>query len=301
MRRVTCPEGLDLTVTLATLNHRFSAFVLDSLIGFIAVATLIALFVKVSGGPSVRSVNVVVAFIWYFYLNFYFLYFELAWRGRTPGKRLVGIRVINRRGGELAPGMVVARNLTRQAEIFLPIALLVGDNHSAGPILQIGIFVFVAVMILMPVLSSDNLRLGDLLGGTLTIVAPKAVLLKDMAEKAAQGSEAKFAFTQAQLGLYGDLELKTLEKALRLAGPKASPALTNIAAAIAKKIKYDHPISPAETVQFLEDFYAAERRVLEMGKLFGRHKESQNSPARQFGQATTPGPKPPRNPGNLGP
>ena len=48
--------------------------------------------------------------------NLYFIHFELAWQGSTPGKYFTGLRVIERHGGELTPAAIVARNLTREVE-----------------------------------------------------------------------------------------------------------------------------------------------------------------------------------------
>ena len=60
----------------------------------------------------------ILLFLSFVVRNAYFLIFELKWGGVTPGKRMAGLRVIDRRGGPLLPSAVVARNLTRQAEIF---------------------------------------------------------------------------------------------------------------------------------------------------------------------------------------
>ena len=65
--------------------------------------------------------------------NLYFIHFELSWRGATPGKRIVGIRVIDRRGGPLLPAAVIARNLTREVEIFIPLRVLISATARPDP------------------------------------------------------------------------------------------------------------------------------------------------------------------------
>src|SRR6185369_3579209 len=57
--------------------------------------------------------------------NFWFIYFETGPRGATPGKRWFGLRVATRNGEPLSPDAVVARNLVRELELFLPLAALV--------------------------------------------------------------------------------------------------------------------------------------------------------------------------------
>src|SRR3546814_9024800 len=57
-------------------------------------------------------------------LTFWFIGFELGSRAATPGKRLMGIRVVARDGGRLTADAVVARNLIRELELFLPLMML---------------------------------------------------------------------------------------------------------------------------------------------------------------------------------
>jgi uncharacterized RDD family membrane protein YckC len=286
-RTIVCPLGLAIKVQLGTYRDRFYAFALDGLIGFFSALFLTFIMFKIfSFRDSLASS--LISFLWYFYLNFYFLYFELAWRGRTPGKKIFNLRVINRRGGELTPAMVIARNLTRQVEIFFPLIFFfqsIGSSqtHFFWYLLD---FVFIVVMFCLPIMTRDTLRLGDLVGGSLVIETPKAVLLADLAtlNKAAPA----YVFSEKQLGFYGDLELKTLESALRLANSEPNLTLTKIAKAIAKKINYETSIPPTETIRFLNDFYKAERGWLERGRLFGRRKDSQKSPTRGPDQPQTP-------------
>ena len=56
--------------------------------------------------------------------SFYFTFFELRWKGATPGKRSLGLRVIDAHGGALSSDAVLVRNLTREVEVFLPLAAL---------------------------------------------------------------------------------------------------------------------------------------------------------------------------------
>jgi uncharacterized RDD family membrane protein YckC len=228
-----------------------------------------------------QSTITFLSLLWYLILNFYFLYFELAWRGRTPGKRIMRLRVINRQGGELTPTMVIARNLTRQVEIFFPLRFLF-TSFGAGDNFWVGLdLLFILATLILPLVTKNHYRLGDLIGGSVVVVTPQAVLLEDLAEKS---QNAAFIFNSQHLGIYGDLELKTLEKALRLSKGATSPSLRKIGLTIIQKIKYDQPVNDEDMIPFLKDFYAAERGLLERERLFGRQKDSQNSPTRQVGQ-----------------
>jgi uncharacterized RDD family membrane protein YckC len=78
----------------------------------------------------------------------YAMVFEWCWRGRTLGKRAMGLRVIDERGLALRPGQVVIRNLLRAVD-WLPACYLVGGA---------------AVW-----LTRHCQRLGDLAAGTVVI------------------------------------------------------------------------------------------------------------------------------------
>jgi uncharacterized RDD family membrane protein YckC len=217
--------------------------------------------------------------------NFYFIYFELAWRGRTPGKALNGLMVINRNGDELTPTSIVARNLTRLVELYLPLFFLVSaiNGLSSGDYSWL-FFIWAMVGSLLPLLTRDALRLGDLIGGTVVITRPSQVLAEDLSEATPDPSapSAAFVFTPDQLAVYGYFELSILEDILRRAEelplPKGTPI--NGLNILAQKIKtrinfFQAPVEPGHEQQFLFDFYTAQRAVLERALLFGQQKWNQ--------------------------
>ena len=78
----------------------------------------------------------------------YFMVFEIVWNGQTPGKRLVGLRVIRESGYPIRPVDSVIRNLVRIVD-WLPIGYSVG--------------------VLVMLLNGRARRLGDFAGGTLVV------------------------------------------------------------------------------------------------------------------------------------
>ena len=121
-RQIITPEGVPVTVELADHGERLIAFVLDL---FIWLLLTLAIYIPIiwalgSSGGSLIAISIAL-FIGFLIRNLYFVTFELAWRGSTPGKRLVGLRVIDRAGGPLMPSAIIARNLTREVEMFIPL------------------------------------------------------------------------------------------------------------------------------------------------------------------------------------
>ena len=59
----------------------------------------------------------------FFVRNFYFIFLEIGRKAATPGKRALGLRVADRKGGRLTANAVIARNFLRELEFFLPLSV----------------------------------------------------------------------------------------------------------------------------------------------------------------------------------
>ena len=277
-RWIETPEGVVLPVELGQRGERAVAFILDLLIVLgIVIGLYMLLILAVIGGGIGRNVNWLFALVMlasFFVRSFFFAFFELRWQGTTPGKRAMGLKVMDRAGGPLKPQAVLARNLMREVEVFLPITVLLsgifrGDLWST--LLTIG---WLGVFIMMPVFNRDALRVGDMIAGTWVVAAPKGALQKDLAHddgapKAGAGPTTAYSFTTAQLDVYGIYELQTLEGVLRDDRPNAPKVRLEVERRIRRKI--DMPETPGrpDTERFLREFYTALRARLERRMLFG--------------------------------
>jgi uncharacterized RDD family membrane protein YckC len=279
-RMIVTPEGVPVTVELADHGERLTAFTIDVCIWFLlTLLVYLPLFFVALRKDSALIAASIVLFIGFVVRNLYFIHFELAWRGATPGKRFVGLRVIDRRGGPLLPSAIVARNLTREVEAFIPLGLLLtwsGTNPNWEHL-------FVAVWLLffaaLPFVNRDRMRAGDLIGGTMVIALPKRILSGDLVERAAQ-----YAFTEPQLRAYGAFELQVLEELLRR--PKSvetSRVLAEVRDKICHKIGWTAPLPPQDTELFLREFYTAQRAFLEREQLFGKPRADKYEAAQPRG------------------
>src|SRR5690606_20044789 len=111
------------------------------------------------------------------------------------------------------------------------------------------------------------LRLGDIVGGTWVLKAPRQVLAPDIAASNAAASAA-FVFTEAELDKYGIKELHVLERVLRTG---ESEAVRTVAEAIRTKIGRRKGVREPD-LDFLSAYYAALRKRLEQKMLFGVRK-----------------------------
>jgi uncharacterized RDD family membrane protein YckC len=271
---VTSPDGTTVRFRLASPSERATAFLLDIFVtqmATILAALVILLLVNWWSKEIAIAVFMVVSF---FFRNVYFTAAELIWSGQTFGKKKLGLRVISRDGGPLTGQAILARNLTREIEFFLPLVALTNPGQLLsfderwGVVLAAG---WLAVFALFPLLNKERLRCGDLVGGTVVVRLPRPVLLPDLA--GVSPATPSYVFTPSQLGVYGIEELQVLERVLHRVSTSSYDDLTReVAERIQRKIGWTSD-APIDSERFLRDFYQALRAQLERKLLFGVRKE----------------------------
>lgn len=283
-RIMVTPEGLALPITIASRGSRAMALLLDLVIMVvIQVATtllLASLFDGVVGtndkSPAAEFLAVMWVILMFLFRYGYFLFFELGPRGATPGKRAAGIRIAARDGGRLSVEAVIARNLLRDIEIFLPLLYLV-ISLIEGTASNWTTFAWLLLFMLFPFFNRDAMRAGDLIAGTWVVEMPKRKLEQAMSvgegargHSAATGAEYRFG--DAELSVYGEYELQTLERVLRENNADAQVAVMQ---AICAKIGWN--AGSGDERAFLEGFYAQLRAKLERDMRFGKRKADKYS------------------------
>jgi uncharacterized RDD family membrane protein YckC len=151
---IETPEQVALEFPLAGVGSRFLAVSVDTLlqvtIGLLVVGAVAGTWslIGTAGrgqGPWFLAVVVITAFLLFYG---YFMGFEAFWHGQTPGKRLIGLRVLSVTGRPARLDEAILRNLLRVVDQ-LP-----------------GVY---AVGIVTMLASSRNQRLGDLAAGTVVV------------------------------------------------------------------------------------------------------------------------------------
>lgn len=280
-RQLVSPEGVPLDIQIAGHGERLAAFMLDIVFMYAAITALFIIFALTFLSEQISEVQATVFLFMAFVIrNFYFLHFELFWQGRTPGKKICGLRVINRHGGELTPSAVIARNLTREVEFFLPFTLLLTLGFGDNALESLVLLCWVSAIGLLPLFNRGHLRAGDLIGGTQVISMPRRALLGDLAEQSQkQTASGGYTFNHKHLGIYGNFELQVLEEFLRRPeSPESRLLLAEVCGKIRRKIGWEDEVPPDMVRRFLTEFYIAERAALEHRQLLGQVKEDKSSP-----------------------
>jgi uncharacterized RDD family membrane protein YckC len=152
---IESPEHVVFRHRLAGPTRRAVAYLLD-LVACYGAVFVIVLVVSVALGadPTTGGFGVGLLLLLLFVAQWvYFALFE-AWRGATPGKMALGLRVLTTNGRPIGASAAVLRNLLRAADV-LPTGYLLGA---------------VAMVV-----SGRFQRLGDLAAGTMVVVTPRAV------------------------------------------------------------------------------------------------------------------------------
>jgi uncharacterized RDD family membrane protein YckC len=156
LHEIITTEKVPFTYRVAGIGSRFLAWLTD--FGLI----LVLLFIGACFGSIVESaragmgVGVFLASL--FAVQFiYFIFFEWLWHGQTPGKYLLGIRVISWEGTGLSFLQSAGRNILRMVDglPLLPYTMLVPFLYALG--------VSVAAC------NREQRRLGDIAAGTLVV------------------------------------------------------------------------------------------------------------------------------------
>jgi len=270
------PEGVALHFEIAGLGARFAAQLIDIVLtlGLALAVVLITLLLELGVGPSLVSIG---ALLFFFVRVPYYVAAELVWNGQTIGKRICALRVISGNGRSLSAHQIVARNLMKEMEIFLPgmYALVAADLGLVEGLLVVA---WIATLIAVPVANKRRQRVGDIIAETIVVHQPPILLEGDLAATArATPVSQRFVFLPHQLEHYGRFELQVLEKLLHSAErlrnasdhDRTRANLAVVAERIRAKIGYGERVDPSEREAFLRAFYLAQRAHLEQRQLFG--------------------------------
>jgi uncharacterized RDD family membrane protein YckC len=265
-RRFVTPEGVDLRLELASAGSRAGAFSIDValILAILVIATLIAVYVFVKGRAEIAGILWLIGF--FVLRNGWFALFEMGARGATPGKRMLGLRVVARDGARLTGGAVIARNAMREIEVFLPLSFLGAQTAqgTADTFLVVFALAWTGIFLFFPLFNRDRLRVGDLMAGTWVVQSARDKLAADLSSH----ERPRRRFSDAALDLYGVFELQTLESVLRSGG---DDAVATVAATIRAKAGLP---DERDDRAFLHDYYEALCARLERGLLVGRRREN---------------------------
>ncbi len=241
---IQTPEQTTLEYPLAGIGSRFLALALDTLLqlsGILALVVMGLLWVRIGGAfwrPATvwgEAIAVLIGFSIYYG---YFAVFESIWNGQTPGKRWMGLRVIQDSGRPLNPFQAIARNMVRLVD------------QIPG---------FYCIGVASALLNRRNKRLGDFVSGTVVVherslgaMAPDWLPAQDNAA------------TIYQVTPLTETEIQLIETFLHRRESLDLDLRTRMARSVAERIAQKLVVAPAQRPgdeQFLETVFQDIRRT----------------------------------------
>ncbi|MDB6013379.1 MAG: hypothetical protein JWL65_5629 [Gammaproteobacteria bacterium] len=145
--------GVDITLRIAGPGTRAYAFIIDWHIRLlVALAWVLAgLLIGLVVGPAFKKTTFPILFVLPALLIYFFYHpvLEVVMRGRTPGKRKAGARIVTLEGATPGTGALLLRNLFRLIDS-LPVLYLVG--------------------LVCCIFTAQRVRIGDLAAGTVLVL-----------------------------------------------------------------------------------------------------------------------------------
>jgi uncharacterized RDD family membrane protein YckC len=254
------PENVHVSYQTAGLGSRFIAWFVDSMIlGVILFVLFIILVIAGAGSEEImrdlgRSLEntqpgqppELPFYFWGVAILILglggFVYYglsEFLMNGQTIGKRQLAIRVVKVDGFSLDLASILLRNIFRAAD-------------------------HVPALWIVPVLTKNSQRLGDMVAGTVVVKEEQATMSR-LRERLLKrpASESVFSFDAATLERARASDVEAIEKMLERWGgigrTMRAKLLASACIPLAERLKVEAP-EPDQQQRFLEDFLAAEYR-----------------------------------------
>ncbi len=158
--QIVTPENIAFAYRVAGPFWRLPAYLIDVAIQTSVLLVLLFILLLGLGTAGAFGLGLGIWLITWFIVSwFYGGIFETFWNGQTPGKRLLGLRVVTVDGQPITALQAVLRNVLRAVDGMPPLPL------PPVPLYMVGL--------LAALLNPRFQRLGDLACGTLVIVEEK--------------------------------------------------------------------------------------------------------------------------------
>jgi uncharacterized RDD family membrane protein YckC len=163
------PENIAFQYELAGPSRRLIAYLIDVLLRIVVIlgagfAIVLAGFAGLGAGVGLGAFLV----LWFVLSWFYGGLFETFWNGQTPGKWVMGLRVLTRDGQPINALQAVLRNVLREVDSMPFVPIETGPITVLAPMYTLGL----ATMML----TERYERLGDLACGTMVVIERRHLL-----------------------------------------------------------------------------------------------------------------------------
>lgn len=245
--QIDTPEQIALELPLAGIGSRFLSLAVDTLIQFVLYVigifafAFVGTFAAAAGIarylgwiPASWAPAIAILFVFCVYWG-YFAFFEIIWKGQTPGKRAAKVRVIHESGRPINVYEAIGRNLLRAID---------------------GLPGMYGVGIVCMMLNGQNRRIGDYVAGTVVVHDKRSGEVKPDWNTVAETAEAN-----PQLALVASEELVLIETYLHRRAEMDPILRDQVAHKIATRLAEKSGLQ-RDPNQSLDDFLEASARQI---------------------------------------
>lgn len=231
-------QNVTLQYQIASVGDRVLSSMLD--FSFMAVySILLAIIISASSSALTGWLGAM-----YFPILFYHLFFEIFFNGQSPGKMIMGIKVIKTDGSQLSVGTCIVRWIFR--------------------ILDVTLF-FGGLAVLIIIINGNGQRLGDIAASTTVLKLPKS---KEMHSTSWVEVHPSYEPVFHQAELLSDNDIRTIREVLQVAAqkpkqPQTLELLKQTRGAIVKKTSI-HAEMPDRKFLYtiIKDYNAIHQRMM---------------------------------------
>jgi uncharacterized RDD family membrane protein YckC len=242
---VDTPEQIDVAYDVAGIGSRFLAAIVDTLIILVIEGVLLFVLSLVASQLVIAdSIATAIAVVLSFVVLWgYYLVAEMLSNGQSPGKRLVGVRVVREGGRPVTFTASAIRNIIRLVD-FLPL--------------------FYSIGVVVMFVDRRARRLGDLAAGTLVVRERAPVTLESLSQSGYVELPAGEVPEMGHIDRLTDDDYVLLQEFLRRRAELSNEARGRIGAQLAEGLRVRLDAAPPGPIEpFLiavASAYAAYRR-----------------------------------------
>lgn len=178
---IVTPENISFNYRVAGPFRRMLAFAIDlgvRVVVFIAVGWLLSLTLGQLGFTGGALVGAIMLIVWFVMSWFYGGLFETFWNGQTPGKWMLGIRVLTIEGSPINGMQAVLRNILRIVDTMPMLSVAMFTPIAQGANLP-PMYVIPTFMLGLGVMAMNRRfrRIGDFVCGTMVVREERSWLM----------------------------------------------------------------------------------------------------------------------------
>ena len=248
--------NIDLEFEIPEFYRRLVALLIDFLVQFFYYKIAYWLFLKIARNSTYWEEDTLYDLngLWMLFvlpILLYHLVLEITMNGRSVGKKIMGLQIVNENGGKAGIGQFVIRWMIRDTWFFflllIGISFLDGGREKEGLFMVLVALAYFIIDIILVVTSKKGQRIGDILAHTILI---RTNTKSNIEETVFQEVSANYVPSFPEIMKLSDRDINAIKGILETAKKKGD--LYMVSNAVMKIKNHLNITSDLESFEFLE-------------------------------------------------